>query len=86
MHITIMENIQQKSREERFQEINEEILSLSCSDKIDMVDAIISYCETNQIDFEEISDVLCEKIKYLLMEDAIARNLMKKNDNNESLI
>ena len=63
--------------DENILEFNRHILELSEKGNIGVIDVIVEYCESNDIDYDEINDMLLSKLRHKIKEEAVSRNLMK---------
>ena len=55
-----------------------EIESIVAKEKMNYIDAICFYCETNELDVESITKLISKPLKERLKWDAIRLNFMKK--------
>ena len=55
-----------------------EIEKIVSSEKINYIEAICEYCETNDIEIESVSKLISKPLKERLKYDAIQLNFMKK--------
>ena len=59
-----------------------DIETLVCKTKLSYIDAIVAYCEKNEIDVESVSKLLTKQLKEKLYTEAVQLNLMKVKPKN----
>jgi len=55
-----------------------EIEKIVCEEKLNHIDAIVHYCEINEIEIESVTKLISKPLKERLKYDAINLNFMKK--------
>jgi len=55
-----------------------EIEKIVATENINYIDAIVQYCETNEVDIESVTKIISKPLKEKLKWDATRLNFMKK--------
>lgn len=67
-----------KPTQKEIEDFSNEILKISTKNKTDYLDAIVSYCDLNNIEIELAAKLLTSSIKQSIEREARENNLIKK--------